>query len=39
MLLHRVSVLPDESLIVALLGSLIVALQRVRNHKLKLTMA
>jgi putative transposase len=28
MLLHRVSVLPDESLIVALLSSLIVALQR-----------
>jgi hypothetical protein len=27
MLLHRVSVLPDESLIVALLSSLIVALQ------------
>jgi hypothetical protein len=28
MLLHRVSVLPDESLIVALLSSLIVALQK-----------
>jgi len=32
MLLHRVSVLPDESLIVALLSSLIVAL----HHGLKL---
>jgi hypothetical protein len=34
MLLHRVSVLPDESLIVALLSSLIVALQgwlRLKN--------
>jgi hypothetical protein len=30
MLLHRVSVLPDESLIVALLSSLIVALHQIK---------
>jgi transposase len=33
MLLHRVSVLPDESLIVALLSSLIVALQQFYRIK------